>query len=168
MDRIRIRGGRQLKGQIRISGAKNAALPLMVASLLTDKPLTLHNVPRLADITTMMQLLQQHGQLRSILELATELGNAGQLKATWAQQEQLQQLPDLLNAFGSTVSAWVPQQQWCHSVDCCNLNMLRESVLVIGPGKKCAGCRSVRYCGRECQVQDWHQHKHVCKAWRMA
>src|SRR5260370_5569344 len=61
MDRIRIRGGRQLKGEIRISGSKNAALPLMVASLLTDRKLTLHNVPRLADITTMIQLLQQHG-----------------------------------------------------------------------------------------------------------
>lgn len=61
MDRIRIRGGRQLKGEIRISGAKNAALPLMVASMLSDQPLTLHNVPRLADITTMMQLLRQHG-----------------------------------------------------------------------------------------------------------
>ncbi|MDP3243134.1 MAG: UDP-N-acetylglucosamine 1-carboxyvinyltransferase, partial [Reyranella sp.] len=61
MDRIRIRGGRQLKGQIHISGAKNAALPLMVASMLSDQPLTLHNVPRLADITTMMQLLRQHG-----------------------------------------------------------------------------------------------------------
>jgi len=61
MDRIRIRGGRQLKGQIHISGAKNAALPLMVASMLSDQPLTLHNVPRLADIATMMQLLRQHG-----------------------------------------------------------------------------------------------------------
>jgi UDP-N-acetylglucosamine 1-carboxyvinyltransferase len=61
MDRIRIRGGRQLKGEIRISGSKNASLPLMVAALLTDRKLTLHNVPRLADITTMMQLLRQHG-----------------------------------------------------------------------------------------------------------
>src|SRR5262245_22924431 len=61
MDRIRIRGGRQLKGEIRISGSKNASLPLMVAALLTDRKLTLHNVPRLADITTMMQLLKQHG-----------------------------------------------------------------------------------------------------------
>ena len=51
MDRIRIRGGRQLKGEIRISGSKNASLPLMVAALLTDQKLTLHNVPRLADIT---------------------------------------------------------------------------------------------------------------------
>ncbi|MDP1837690.1 MAG: UDP-N-acetylglucosamine 1-carboxyvinyltransferase [Reyranella sp.] len=61
MDRIRIRGGRQLKGEITVSGAKNAALPLMVASMLSDKPLTLKNVPRLADISTMIQLLQQHG-----------------------------------------------------------------------------------------------------------
>ena len=61
MDRIRIKGGRQLKGEIPISGSKNASLPLMVASLLTDQKLTLHNVPRLADITTMIQLLEQHG-----------------------------------------------------------------------------------------------------------
>ncbi|WP_422002415.1 UDP-N-acetylglucosamine 1-carboxyvinyltransferase [Reyranella sp.] len=61
MDRLRISGGRPLNGEIRISGSKNASLPLLVASLLTDRPLTLHNVPRLADITTMIQLLQQHG-----------------------------------------------------------------------------------------------------------
>ena len=61
MDRIRIRGGKQLNGTIRISGAKNASLPLMVTSLLSDKKLTLHNVPRLADISTMIQLLEQHG-----------------------------------------------------------------------------------------------------------
>jgi UDP-N-acetylglucosamine 1-carboxyvinyltransferase len=61
MDRIRIRGGKQLTGSIRISGSKNASLPLMAAALLTDKKFTLHNVPRLADITTMIQLLQQHG-----------------------------------------------------------------------------------------------------------
>jgi UDP-N-acetylglucosamine 1-carboxyvinyltransferase len=61
MDRIRIKGGRQLKGEITVSGSKNACLPLMVASMLTDKPLTLKNVPRLADITTMISLLEQHG-----------------------------------------------------------------------------------------------------------
>ena len=61
MDRIRIKGGRQLKGDIPISGSKNACLPLMVASLLTDQKLVLHNVPRLADITTLMQLLKHHG-----------------------------------------------------------------------------------------------------------
>jgi UDP-N-acetylglucosamine 1-carboxyvinyltransferase len=57
MDRLVIRGGRPLQGRIRISGAKNAALPLMVASLLTDDPLTLENVPALADIATLEALL---------------------------------------------------------------------------------------------------------------
>ncbi len=61
MDRIRIRGGRALEGSIPISGAKNAALPLMAAALLTDGPLTLTNAPDLADIATMGALLQQHG-----------------------------------------------------------------------------------------------------------
>jgi UDP-N-acetylglucosamine 1-carboxyvinyltransferase len=61
MDRIRIRGGRPLSGEIKVGGAKNAALPLMAAGLLTDRRLVLSNVPRLADIQTMTQLLDQHG-----------------------------------------------------------------------------------------------------------
>jgi UDP-N-acetylglucosamine 1-carboxyvinyltransferase len=61
MDRIRIRGGNPLKGSIRISGAKNAALPLMAASLLTDDTLMLANVPQVVDIATMASLLAQHG-----------------------------------------------------------------------------------------------------------
>lgn len=61
MDRIRIVGGRPLEGTIDISGAKNAALILMAAGLLTDDRLILANVPDLADVTTMSQLLAQHG-----------------------------------------------------------------------------------------------------------
>jgi UDP-N-acetylglucosamine 1-carboxyvinyltransferase len=61
MDRILIHGGRPLHGTIAIGGAKNAALPLMVCGLLTDERLTLRNVPRLADIATMAELLAQHG-----------------------------------------------------------------------------------------------------------
>ncbi len=61
MDRIRIRGGRPLVGDISISGAKNAALPLMAAGLLTGERLVLTNVPRLDDIATMRVLLEQHG-----------------------------------------------------------------------------------------------------------
>ena len=57
MDRIRIRGGNRLTGEIPISGAKNAALPLMAASLLSDEPLTLGNLPHLADISTLASLL---------------------------------------------------------------------------------------------------------------
>jgi len=61
MERIWVRGGRRLKGTIQISGAKNAALPLMAASLLTSESITLSNVPRLADIATLASLLGQHG-----------------------------------------------------------------------------------------------------------
>ncbi|MFQ5785908.1 MAG: UDP-N-acetylglucosamine 1-carboxyvinyltransferase, partial [Alphaproteobacteria bacterium] len=61
MDRIRIRGGRRLEGRVPIGGAKNAALPLMAASLLTDETLTLGNLPDIADIATLASLLRQLG-----------------------------------------------------------------------------------------------------------
>ncbi len=61
MDRIRIRGGRPLHGSLPIGGAKNAALPLMTAGMLTDDRLLLGNVPQLADIDTMSALIAQHG-----------------------------------------------------------------------------------------------------------
>ena len=61
MDRIQIKGGAPLHGTIPISGAKNAALPLMIASLLTDQTLELTNVPRLADIASLLRILGNHG-----------------------------------------------------------------------------------------------------------
>jgi UDP-N-acetylglucosamine 1-carboxyvinyltransferase len=61
MDRIQIRGGAPLHGTIPISGAKNAALPLMIASLLTEDTLELVNVPRLADIASLLRILSNHG-----------------------------------------------------------------------------------------------------------
>jgi UDP-N-acetylglucosamine 1-carboxyvinyltransferase len=61
MDRIRIVGGNKLNGTIPISGAKNAALPLMIASLLTDETLILDNVPRLADVAQLQRILGNHG-----------------------------------------------------------------------------------------------------------
>ena len=61
MDRIRIIGGRNLNGTIPISGAKNATLPLMIASLLTDQTLILENVPRLADVALLERILGNHG-----------------------------------------------------------------------------------------------------------
>src|SRR6476620_1220101 len=61
MDRIRIVGGKPLHGGIPISGAKNATLPLMIASLLTDDVLVLENVPRLADVTLLQHILSNHG-----------------------------------------------------------------------------------------------------------
>jgi UDP-N-acetylglucosamine 1-carboxyvinyltransferase len=66
MDRIRIVGGNRLNGIIPISGAKNAALPLMIASLLTDDTLTLENVPRLSDVSNLARILSNHGVDRNV------------------------------------------------------------------------------------------------------
>ena len=61
MDRIKITGGAKLTGEIAISGAKNAALPLLIASLLTADRLTLKNVPNLADVNMLTRILRNHG-----------------------------------------------------------------------------------------------------------
>src|SRR5213596_2158006 len=61
MDKLIIQGGVSLSGEIRVSGAKNAALPLMCAGLLTSEDLTLSNVPHLRDVSTMLRLLAQMG-----------------------------------------------------------------------------------------------------------
>jgi len=61
VDKLLISGGRRLEGEVRISGAKNAALPILCAALLTDRALVLSNVPRLMDVTTMSKLLAQMG-----------------------------------------------------------------------------------------------------------
>ena len=66
MDSIWIKGGNKLKGEIPISGAKNAALTLMPCALLTDETLTLRNLPRLADVDTFGHLLNQLGVSTSV------------------------------------------------------------------------------------------------------
>lgn len=75
MDKLRIVGGTPLQGRIVIGGAKNAALPLMCACLLTSEKVTLENVPYLADITTMAKLLMQHGVLLSMRDPSGSLFN---------------------------------------------------------------------------------------------
>ena len=61
MDRLIINGGERLQGEIRISGAKNAVLPIMAATLLADGPVTVRNIPHLHDVTTTMELLGRMG-----------------------------------------------------------------------------------------------------------
>ncbi|HED12069.1 MAG TPA: UDP-N-acetylglucosamine 1-carboxyvinyltransferase, partial [Gammaproteobacteria bacterium] len=61
MDRLFITGGKQLHGEIRVSGAKNAALPIIVSTLLAKEPVTIRNIPHLHDITTTMELLGRMG-----------------------------------------------------------------------------------------------------------
>ena len=62
MDKLVIEGGKRLSGEVRISGAKNSALPIMAATLLTDQPCTIHNVPKLRDTLTMIKLLESLGK----------------------------------------------------------------------------------------------------------
>jgi UDP-N-acetylglucosamine 1-carboxyvinyltransferase len=78
MDRIRITGGARLSGEIAISGAKNASLPLMAACLLTDEPLALSNVPWLADVAFMAEILHNMGA-ETMYEPTGRLGEGGRL-----------------------------------------------------------------------------------------
>jgi UDP-N-acetylglucosamine 1-carboxyvinyltransferase len=78
MDKLLITGGRPLEGEVRVSGAKNAALPIMCAALLTARPLALSNVPKLADVSTAIRLLGQMGA-------AIERGDEGRVTLQAAQ-----------------------------------------------------------------------------------
>ncbi|MBC7956028.1 MAG: UDP-N-acetylglucosamine 1-carboxyvinyltransferase [Cytophagales bacterium] len=88
MDKLIIRGGRQLKGEVTISGAKNAALPELCAALLTANPVTLRNVPLLQDVNTTMKLLRMMGvgAVRSDTEpdmVTLDAGNVTSREATY-------------------------------------------------------------------------------------
>ena len=86
MDKLIATGGGPLKGRIRISGAKNAALPLMIASLLTDDTLRISNIPHLHDITTTMELLGQLGvrlQVDEKLAIETDASGVGSVRAPY-------------------------------------------------------------------------------------
>ena len=84
MEQIRIRGGNPLKGVIPIGGAKNAALPLMVAALLSEETLTLSNLPHVVDIATLANLLRQHG-VNMTLDGQAENGHIGRMLSLTAK-----------------------------------------------------------------------------------
>lgn len=71
MDKLVIRGGKRLEGEVKISGAKNAALPILAATLLTNEPVRIHNVPHLQDVTTIVELLGGMGMRFMIDERIT-------------------------------------------------------------------------------------------------
>jgi len=66
MEKFTIEGGKKLKGTITPSGNKNAALPLLSACLMTDQPVTLHNVPNIQDVNCMRKLLESMGMVLKI------------------------------------------------------------------------------------------------------
>ena len=86
MDKIKVTGGNRLTGVIKISGAKNAALPLMTASLLTPEPLKLLNMPHLVDISTMANLLVQHGVDFQLDGTSDKGGSAGHVVSLIAKE----------------------------------------------------------------------------------
>ena len=89
MEKLRIRGGRRLVGEVRTSGAKNAALPILCAALLTAQDLRLTNVPDLADVRTMLRLLEGMGVVvtRDAADRSAVTLNAGRLSSTVAPYE---------------------------------------------------------------------------------
>ena len=87
MQKLRIVGGRRLVGQVKASGAKNAALPIIAAALLTADDVVLHNVPDLADVRTMAKLLEGMGVTFEELGNGSVRINAGNLTSTQAPYE---------------------------------------------------------------------------------
>ena len=101
MDKLHMKGGAQLNGRIPVSGAKNSALKLMVACLLTDQPIKLTNMPNLADTRFLAQLLETLG-----VEVYWPRGestcrlNAAELKSTIAPYDQVRKMRASFNVLG--------------------------------------------------------------------
>ena len=100
MDKLRIRGGKSLHGQVPISGAKNAALPELCAALLTADTLTLHNVPRLQDVATMLKLIRNMGVTAEASEAGSVVLNASALDNPQAPYELVKTMRASVLALG--------------------------------------------------------------------
>jgi UDP-N-acetylglucosamine 1-carboxyvinyltransferase len=100
MDKLLIRGGRELNGEVQISGAKNAALPELCAALLTAEPVILRNVPRLQDVSTMLKLIRNMGVLAERAEDGTVSLNAGALNLPEAPYELVKTMRASVLALG--------------------------------------------------------------------
>ena len=100
MDKLLIRGGRALQGEVWVSGAKNAALPELCAALLSDQAVTLRNVPNLQDVATMLKLIRNMGVTAEHLEDGTTLLNAGGLNNPEAPYELVKTMRASVLALG--------------------------------------------------------------------
>jgi UDP-N-acetylglucosamine 1-carboxyvinyltransferase len=104
VDRLVIEGGRPLGGEVRVSGAKNAALPILCASLLTTEPLVLTNVPRLNDVRTMQTLLAQMGVRLDAREAGTVALDASSIDWPLAPYELVKTMRASILALGPLVA----------------------------------------------------------------
>ncbi len=100
MDKLLVRGGRPLQGEVQVSGAKNAALPELCAALLTAEPVTLLNVPRLQDVATMLKLIRNMGVAAERSEDGTVVIDASQLSAPEAPYELVKTMRASVLALG--------------------------------------------------------------------
>ena len=100
MEKLLIRGGRALRGEVLISGAKNAALPELCACLLTADPVTLTNVPRLQDVSTMLKLIRNMGVTAERSEDGQVVVNAGSLSSPEAPYELVKTMRASVLALG--------------------------------------------------------------------
>lgn len=117
MDKLHIIGGTPLHGHVTVGGAKNAALPLLCAALLTDKPVILGNVPYLADVTTIAKLLMQHGMHLSMLDTGgTDLFGSAETQGFYSRRLKLET---------PTITSIVAPYEL--------VSTMRASVLVLGP-----------------------------------
>ncbi|MCC2634060.1 MAG: UDP-N-acetylglucosamine 1-carboxyvinyltransferase [Ramlibacter sp.] len=100
MDKLLIRGGNRLNGEVRISGAKNAALPELCAALLTAEPMTLRNIPRLQDVATMLKLIRNMGCTAEFSPDGTVVIDSGQLHFPEAPYEMVKTMRAAVLALG--------------------------------------------------------------------
>jgi UDP-N-acetylglucosamine 1-carboxyvinyltransferase len=104
MDRLQIRGGVPLDGEVRISGAKNAALPILAGALLADGPVTIGNVPHLKDVTTMIQLLGRMGARVTVDERMNIEVDPTTTKETFAPYELVKTMRAAILVLGPLVA----------------------------------------------------------------
>jgi UDP-N-acetylglucosamine 1-carboxyvinyltransferase len=100
MDKLIVRGGKTLHGEVLISGAKNAALPELCATLLTAQPVTLRNVPQLQDVSTMLKLIRNMGVIADRSDNGDVLVNAGSLSSPEAPYELVKTMRASVLALG--------------------------------------------------------------------
>ena len=104
MDKLRIRGGNRLDGEIRISGAKNAVLPIMAATLLADTPVTICNIPHLRDVTTTMELLGRMGVHLTVGEKMDIVVDSRQISSLSAPYELVRTMRSSILVLGPMLS----------------------------------------------------------------
>ena len=104
MDKLQITGGKPLEGEVRISGAKNAALPILAAGLLADGPVSIGNVPHLHDVTTMIELLARMGVTVTLNEHMRVEVDATTLRETFAPYELVKTMRASILVLGPLVA----------------------------------------------------------------